>query len=431
MNKQNSTRKTWRLDSIDILRGISIFLMIMAHTDWEWLQEGSMWLIGFKFLAVNYIGTSQFVFIAGLGFTYSWRKSQDSVADQNTVLRNSMSKTIVMFLVSFIFNAIAPLFRPSVGKVEGLWYMNILQVIALSRLLGILIVKFSIKDKILLYFSLVSINSILLWWMIPRIDTSFTARAVYYALFHPLSGDIFPVNFAFFVMGSAMGDVFYGIRKEMNIRIEKGFRPVKTRDRLRDELRMYVLLGISLVLLGITTGLYKTQMDHRGLIPEINTHPAVNVKSLWGFLSVHSHAWAFMCSGIQIILVTIFFYFLDYHHRSRKIWNLFYLYGRYSLTIYFSHYLLIIAPLAFDPSFSLNHRNIWPVKAFVYSVMYLFVSEIHKRSRGKFSFEFIIGVAAKNIFQYMEKRASTSHIHKTYSASSQKNTIYAKKKYLT
>ncbi len=405
MNGEKRAKTSWRMHSVDIMRGISIFLMMLAHMNWEWLQNDSMWLIGFKFIILNYAGTSQFVFISGLGFTYSWCKSKDVIQDEKTRMRKSMSKTIVMIALAFFFNFMAIFFRPKVGF-DGLWYWNILQTIAISRLLATAIIDYSPKIKFVFYFGCVLVNSFVLWWMEPRLETSVSASIVYYALFHPMSGDIFIVNFGFFVMGTVVGEELYKIKKEMNKRIEKGQNTEKKNDWIQTRTKWFLLLGLLLVSLGIVSGMYITTMDHRGLIQEINTHPKWNISGMYAFFSIHSHAWAFCCSGIHITLTSLYFYFIDYKSVSKRFWNMFYYYGRYSLTIYFSHYLIIHGPFVFYPNFCLTHKTIWPAIFFTYTIMYLFVYEIDKQTKGKASFEFIIGFVAKKLFKFLEKRAN-------------------------
>src|SRR6056297_2192432 len=101
-----------RIDAIDIMRGISMFLMILVHMDVYWLREESMWLVAFTFISLNFMGTSQFVFISGLGMTYSWRKSQEILDSPRLNLKRSMSRTYIMLVVAFIYNVIAILVRP-------------------------------------------------------------------------------------------------------------------------------------------------------------------------------------------------------------------------------------------------------------------------------------------------------------------------------
>ena len=53
-----------RVMTIDLLRGISIFLMMLAHIETYWLEPESFWSIGIKFLIIQIMGTSNFTFVA-------------------------------------------------------------------------------------------------------------------------------------------------------------------------------------------------------------------------------------------------------------------------------------------------------------------------------------------------------------------------------
>ncbi len=388
-----------RIDAIDIMRGISMFLMILVHMDVYWLREESMWLVAFTFISLNFMGTSQFVFISGLGMTYSWRKSQEILDSPRLNLKRSMSRTYIMLVVAFIYNVIAILVRPDVG-IEGLWYWNILQCIAVCRLMGAFLLRKPIKFRLAFYFIFLVVHSITLHWMEPRLANSILADVIFYIFYNPLAGDIFLIFFSFFLMGSIMGDVVYDCNKYLHA---ESFRE-DNGEKLKKTLRIWFITGFAFLSLGIIVGLESTTMDHWELIPNMNLHPSVNFQTIPLFLSVNSYSWALCCTGVHLIVLFTLFYFLDIKRKSIRPWYLFKMYGLYSLTIYFVHYIFLILPFAISADFSLNHVNIWPVKLILYILILGLVYNIHKKTRGRKSFEYFIKKYSSDIFKWIQEK---------------------------
>ena len=62
-----------RLNSIDTFRGISILWMFLGHLLNWWLIDPDSWLYNFTFNIVDPIGSSAFIFIAGVSTAISLR----------------------------------------------------------------------------------------------------------------------------------------------------------------------------------------------------------------------------------------------------------------------------------------------------------------------------------------------------------------------
>ena len=79
-----------RVITIDLLRGISIFLMLRAHIETYWLEPESSWVIGIKFLIVQILGTSNFTFVAGIGFAFSFQNNIKKSKSLKLTIRKSL-----------------------------------------------------------------------------------------------------------------------------------------------------------------------------------------------------------------------------------------------------------------------------------------------------------------------------------------------------
>ncbi|MHA1512001.1 MAG: heparan-alpha-glucosaminide N-acetyltransferase domain-containing protein, partial [Promethearchaeota archaeon] len=89
-----------RVVAIDLLRGIAIFAMIMAHVETYWLEWESYWSIGIKFLIIQIMGTSNFTFVAGIGFAFSFQNNLKKSTSRSLTIKKSLSRTIIMIILS-------------------------------------------------------------------------------------------------------------------------------------------------------------------------------------------------------------------------------------------------------------------------------------------------------------------------------------------
>ncbi len=136
-----------RLLSIDILRGMTIFFMIVVNTPGTWsyvyapLQHAS-----WDGCTPTDLVFPFFVFIVGLSMSFSFRKFEK--ADRSTWVNKILRRTFLIFLVGLLLNYY-PFFNKSLADLR---IFGVLQRIALAYGIGALLVVFLSKKA--LYWSL-------------------------------------------------------------------------------------------------------------------------------------------------------------------------------------------------------------------------------------------------------------------------------------
>jgi len=141
-----------RLNSIDIFRGISLFWMFLGHLLNWWLIDQDSWLYHFIFNMLDPIGSSAFIFIAGISTVIALRArfSKAELTENYTkkiIRREYFFRALLILLIALIYNvsiAIA-LFNPLY-----IWTWFVLLTIAISLLIAWPLYKISIYFRIII-----------------------------------------------------------------------------------------------------------------------------------------------------------------------------------------------------------------------------------------------------------------------------------------
>ncbi|MHA1674819.1 MAG: heparan-alpha-glucosaminide N-acetyltransferase domain-containing protein [Promethearchaeota archaeon] len=355
------TKPKERIRAFDILRGTSILLMLIAHIGNYWLTPDSKWLVGFFFLIFNVQGTNGFTFVAGVGFGYSWWRSlsQSSKASEtsrklqygkNPQIKRSVIHTLFIFGISICFNIIAATVRQSNMWFEYVWYWNILQTIAVCRALGMILLRLKIRYRLVILAIIIPLVHFLTPWIVPDliigpmvIGSGSDLRAfLYYFLYNPLHADGLLFFLPFFILGSVAGELIWKNKAEFlpNAKISpKGTKLMCTG----------IIMGVLLMIAGIGLGWNPVPYDYGWyLLQQLNTHPSIQWVGIPLFLVANSAPWTLYSLGFELLFLIFIFRCVDIKKSSRlkPATRLFIveLFGRFSLTIYLGHYLILFLP---------------------------------------------------------------------------------------
>ena len=394
-----------RVITIDLLRGISIFLMLMAHIETYWLKPESIWVIGIKFLIAQIMGTSNFTFVAGIGFAFSFQNNLKKSTSRNLIIKKSLSHTIILIIISFIFNGLQVLISGS--GLSGLWAWNILQCIAFCRLFGILIILVSKYFRFLISIIWIFLTEFIISWMLPRYEIEPLARTIFLIFFNPLHGDGILIFIPFFIFGTLFGEFIHAF-------INQDKRSVNYKDSSRNNsnsIKKWFVIGLGMFIFGLIIGLKPVgaERDYYELLKWISTHPNIEISALPSFIMPNFYAWVFFCAGWQIMFATVSFYIIDFKGHFPKPSNIFNIFGKYSLSIYFGHYLLLYIPFFINPNFSLNHFNIWFYFIGFEAIFWLIFYLLDKKQYNKISLEFVILIFSKKFNSILNSKSKNSN----------------------
>ena len=233
-----------RINSIDTLRGLSMFLMVFGHLIFWWLRPEDAWLQFWLYAFLQPLGATGFLFVSGISAALSFRNYQDTVEDSEsismTTVRNVyLLRAFFILIIAFIFNSINTLIWGG-----SIWEWNALQTIGFSLILAWPLLKTSKLLRIPLGISMIIGNQLILSVLLPFSGDASFFGVLFHILYFPLDQYVILTYLGIFVIGSAIGEYIY----HFNIIEDQDERKNQFKNKL---LIQVLLIGISLIAFGI------------------------------------------------------------------------------------------------------------------------------------------------------------------------------------
>ncbi len=233
-----------RINSVDTVRGLSMFLMVYGHIIIWWLRPEDAWLQFWLYAFLKPLGATGFLFISGTSAALSFRNYQNTVKDSNTISMTTVRniyilRAIFILIIAFIFNIFNALIWGG-----SIWEWNALQTIGFSLLLAWPLLKTSKLFIILLGIYIIIGNQLILNMLLPYYGEASLYGVLFHLLFNPLDQYVILIYLGIFVIGSAIGEYIYKI----NIIEDQNERKYRFKNKL---LIQVLLIGISLIAFGV------------------------------------------------------------------------------------------------------------------------------------------------------------------------------------
>ncbi|MBY9016563.1 MAG: DUF1624 domain-containing protein [Candidatus Lokiarchaeota archaeon] len=233
-----------RINSVDTVRGLSMFLMVYGHLIFWWIRPEDAWLQFWLYAFLKPLGATGFLFVSGISTALSFRNSQNTVKDSDTITMTTIRniyilRAIFILIIAFIFNSFNALIWGG-----SIWEWNALQTIGFSLLLAWPLLKTSKLFRILLGILMIIGNQFILHALLPYNGETSLYGVLFHILFFPLDQYIILIYLGIFIIGSAIGDYIYPI----NIIEDQYERKYRFKNKL---LIQVLLIGISLMAFGI------------------------------------------------------------------------------------------------------------------------------------------------------------------------------------
>ncbi|MFX1301872.1 MAG: hypothetical protein ACFFBV_14115 [Promethearchaeota archaeon] len=346
-----------RIKGIDTIRGLSIFFMCFHIVQW-WIRPEDYEEVFYLVVGiVGEIAASGLLFISGVSavMLYRNRLAKAKISDAYSIeqVKNEyLFRALIILIIAFIFNSII-----AIGTLNPLdiWKWFIPLTIGLSLLLAFPLLKTSKSFRILLALILWIIHYYLLAVLSPHQGQLNIFGILYYIFYNSI--DVHPLiyYFSFFLIGTVIADIILDI-----------FLKDNQEERRLDLKNKFVfpslIIGPILVLIGV---LFR--------FPDFLIHITFSstVYTLGVFLTIMSVS--LIIQEFEVI-------------KLQKNYRFFYFYSYYSLTVFFSHYLLYFIFLE-----QLNAVNIWIAVVVTFILLTLLIRVIYKKFGPKASLKVQIG----------------------------------------
>jgi len=363
-----------RIQSIDMIRGFCIFLMILGHIlDW-WIIDSDRLLIFILFSILASIAATGFLFISGFSAAISYKirvkKAATSTDNIMSQARNLyIIRALLLLAIGLLYNIAIALGSSNLGWI---WAWNVIQTISISLLLAWPLLSTPKYLRIGLAIGLLVVNDLLFPFLLSYIEQPNIYGVLFHFFYHPNEGFTILAYFAIFLIGTVVGDFFNDInsikdQEERKNKIKRVF------------LRTILIVGIILISFGI--------------IYRFND---------FDFLYRRTLSAMFYSIGAILILLTILLYLEVFEKiKLKKRYKFFFYYSFYSFTIYLIH-----DPLYFIFFKRLNAINIWLAVIGTFILLTLLLRVMHKKLGIKVSIKSQLGILSLKIEKKIRQRKS-------------------------
>jgi peptidoglycan/LPS O-acetylase OafA/YrhL len=347
--------------------------MLITHGFLYWLDSKDAYiLIIYRFISNTFL-VNGFIFVSGLGFGFSWNHQLEKGTSKKKIYQRSLIRTLIIFILSLIYNIVAVPINDYGWN--NIWYWYILQTIAFSRLIGLVLIKIPKRTRFLFLIILIILTPVLLNWLQMNKDLNNIANIIYFILFNQLDANSILIFLPFFLIGTIFGQEIFELSE----------------DSINNKLKKWLLLGFIMLLSGLIIGSLQYIDSELGTyyIQKLNRNPNWNIDALPLFLIRGSYAWCIYSIGWEILILIFVFYIVEVKRKNKGLrleekWNILELFGKYSLSIYLYHYIFLIIPLELTPVF------IWLPIVLLILTVWLAVYFLNRCEDGTYSIEYLI-----------------------------------------
>ncbi len=315
-----------RIKTIDTLRGLSMMWMFLGHLlDW-WMTSQDYWVTSITHSIMDVIGTSAFLFVAGISTALSYRhrtmKTETFVDYTPKTVRNEyMSRAFIIFIIAIIYNFLIAL---SINDLSWIWTWFVLLTIAISLLLAWPLLKTPYWFRICIAGSIWILNIFILEFLSNYKGDSNIYGILYHFLFNKLDLDSPLIFFPFFLIGTVIGDIIM----EANMKEDHKERREFIKKNL---ITPSIVIGLILILVGLLiTFPDQREIYKSGFITEFPS-----------FMNRGSFQWTIYTMGILLTLMSLLLYIEEYEViKTKKSYRFLFYFSYYSFTVFLSHNIM-------------------------------------------------------------------------------------------
>ncbi|MHA1341724.1 MAG: acyltransferase family protein [Promethearchaeota archaeon] len=382
-----------RYKVLDVMRGISMFYMMITHLCQFALIPEDKWLWAFFYVFIDIIGVPAFLFISGIATSISMESKYKRNLERG-IPKKIISKSIrndafyrgfFVLFIGFLYNIG---FAITQGGIKYIWGWTILQLMGFTQILLYYIKKLSLQSRFILMFGILILSDPLLHLLYG--NPNYFLNFLGFILFNPSHMDP-PLPFLFYpILGTTIGDIM--MNDETVERHDLKFMGKKFRSYL-------VIIGLILLGLGILMG-YRGEPAQEENWPFSIIMKEFNIEFLPDFFDRGSPSNILYCSGILMLLFSIFNrYYMRIYSKKHRVYTFFSLFGRASLTIFLGHHLFY-----FIINKAYNAYTIWWIATIVVGIISMIYVAWYLLADLKYGIEWIISATRSLFFKKLKSK---------------------------
>jgi uncharacterized membrane protein len=340
-----------RIKSIDLVKGLAIILIMMAHVSEAWLDSDWVYIYAMMFCIMDVFGPSLFIFLSALSVVFSIKKKQGKVHPK--IIRNQIlsrgSSIIVIGMLINLAGLNQAVYRPPFPLT--LWGWNILMFLGFSQIFSYLALKLRKKWRIIIGIIIILISMPLRQFLFDFKDENLIVWIGHFIITSPAPQlPLFPWLSICFI-STIFGEYLYEA-------MMKG-----TEDAYVGLFRIFLIWGILLVAIGVFAPAinfeYPIRLTWGWELQNFETMNAdeylqlkllnvMNQQNYYRFRGIPlflirgtGHNMVYNL-GAALLIITMFFYIIDIKNAENNFTSMLIYYGKVSLSLFLIHFIFVL-----------------------------------------------------------------------------------------
>ncbi|MFX1434907.1 MAG: heparan-alpha-glucosaminide N-acetyltransferase domain-containing protein [Promethearchaeota archaeon] len=329
-----------RIRSIDFVKGLAIVMILMAHTSSAWLDSQWIYLYGMMYALLDFLGPSLFVFLSALSVIFSVKRKQGVVPDK--VIRNGIvTRGIVIMVIGILFNL------PTVflfNKPDWIWNWNILVFIGFSQIVSLYALKLGKATRgIIGTFIIFTSDAIRQYLFDGKVAGNTFLSIIHYIVVSPAPMTPLIPFLSICFISTIFGEYLYAAMID------------GTKQAYTVLFRIFLFWGICLIGLGmIYPFILGTPLQTTATLSAVD-YPFLDLLRLANSQTFTSFKFpgmpdflirgrsSNMCYnlGWALLIIAIFFYYIDIKDKDNSFIRMLVYYGKVSLSLFLVHWAFI------------------------------------------------------------------------------------------
>ena len=326
-----------RINSLDLVKGFAIIMIMMYHTTHTWLDRDWRFLSALVLSVLDFLGPSLFVFLSALSVIFSIRKKTGKLPEK-VIRARIFSRGISIMVIGMLFNIIGlSIVRPDIPFPLNLWGWNILMFIGFSQIASYYALKLKKWLRAIIGIIIILISPTLRMYIYIGKDSSLFIFVLHFIITSPAPELTLLPWLAICFISTIFGEYLF---EAMIDGSEVAYRQL---------FKKFIIWGTILVVVGVITGwqlqtpetLVESEYPHLRLLGIMNQQDYYKFPGMPEFMIRGTIGNMFYNMGAALLIIAVCFYLIDIKKIDNSFTSMLIYFGKVSLSLFLVHYMFI------------------------------------------------------------------------------------------
>jgi len=332
------------------VKGLALGVIIWAHAALSWFDSDWVYIYGFLFSFLDFLGPSLFVFLSALSVIFSIKRKKIDTSEK-TIRNRIFTRGLIIIIIGVLFNPVSLMTEGgSVPFPANLWGWNILMFIGFSQIFSYYALKFSKRTRAIMGFIVIFISPWIREVLFRYKGSNFGVNILHFIITSPLPQTPFLPWIAVCFISTIFGEYLFET-------MMKG-----TKEAYYLLFRKFVTYGVILVLAGVFIWIPRLGLDHwepgwallNPTLIEASEYLHINLLALMNnnvinyqfpgmalFTIRSSGQNMFFNLGAALLIIALSFYYIDIKNKQNIFIKMLIFFGKVSLSLFLIQYLFL------------------------------------------------------------------------------------------